>query len=251
MLDGDGLLENFPEGLVPRAVGACDWHVEEPCVPSRSEAKEDREVDTLEVVSDETQDIVAWRKVEDSLDGLLPAQSIRDLEIVSFLFGRALVLQGKPGRVAVNSHGHHGVVIFGEFERGELIAGANLGLRDPEYLLTGSHQRQANVIKLDRVEHIDLALLRTARGGKRYVALPGAFEDSGATRGDGIDCLDAGGGDVMFRGEAMGNQPAEPPVENFPVVLIPSEPDEFEKLRVCDEVGAENLPQEGIVMSLA
>ena len=49
----------------------------------------------------------------------------------------------------------------------------------------------------------------------------------------------------------MRDQPAEPPVEHFPVALIPSEPDEFEKLRVRDEVGAENLPKEGKVMSLA
>ena len=95
---GDGLVENFPEGLVPRAVGACDRHVEELDVPGRSEAKEDREVDTLEVVSDEAQDIVAWRKVEDTFDDLLPAQLFGDLEIVALFFGRALILQSKPGR---------------------------------------------------------------------------------------------------------------------------------------------------------
>src|SRR5579875_2224686 len=188
MLGGDRLLENFPKALVPRAVRACNRHVEQLGVPGRSEAEEDREANALEVVSGETQDIVAWRQVEDTFDGSLPAQFIRDLEIVALLLRRALILQGKPGRVAVDRHGHHGVVVLGIFERGELIAGTNLAFRNPEDLQAGSNKREANVIKLDRVEHIDLTLLRSARGGKRYVALAGAFEDSGATWGDGIDC---------------------------------------------------------------
>jgi len=49
----------------------------------------------------------------------------------------------------------------------------------------------------------------------------------------------------------MRDQPAEPPVEHFPVALIPSKLDEFEELGVGYEVGAENLPKEGKVMSLA
>jgi len=49
----------------------------------------------------------------------------------------------------------------------------------------------------------------------------------------------------------MCDQPAKPPVEHFPVALIPSEPDEFEKLGVGYEVGTENLPKEGKVMSMA
>ena len=32
MLEGDGLLEDFPEGLVPHAVGACNLHVQKLCV---------------------------------------------------------------------------------------------------------------------------------------------------------------------------------------------------------------------------
>src|SRR5207237_3702924 len=116
--------------------------------------------------------VMVRKKVEDSFHGSFTRELPRDSLVMPIALGRALVLKSEAGGPAIDRERHHGVVVLGVSASGQLVARADLRLGEPKDLQPGPQQGKANVIELDRVQQLELAVCGAAGSRERDEALP-------------------------------------------------------------------------------
>src|SRR5439155_23387078 len=114
---------------------------------------------------------------------------------------------------------YHGVVVLGVSASGQLVARADLRLGEPEDLQPGPQQGKANVVELDRVQQLELAVCGAARSRQRDEALPSTLQQETTIGRDRVNRVGAQRGPWVLQDQALGHETAQPPVERPAVAL--------------------------------